>query len=271
MTPVNDLSLYLERMEAGLEDKLFFIDECENVKHFLDFGCANGVIIEVLSKIFPDAKFYGFDANQLSLDIARSKNIRNAMFSDDIDSLMEELYNNCVEGEKSAIILSSVVHEVMSMATYQEMGLFWKFIKRSDFTYIVIRDMAISANTRILTVPHEDVTKVKQKADKALLESFTQEWGSISGTANFIHFLLKYPYKENWATEIKENYMVNLEVLESATLYKRSNPFSIIHYDYYMHPYIKERVKKDFDVDLTFKTHIKMILYDEFANKGLDG
>ena len=237
MTPVNDLSLYLERMEAGLEDKLFFIDECENVKHFLDFGCANGVIIEALSKIFPDAKFYGFDANQLSLDIARGKNIRNAM----------------------------------SMATYQEMGLFWKFIKRSDFTYIVIRDMAISANTRILTVPHEDVTKVKQKADKALLESFTQEWGSISGTANFIHFLLKYPYKENWATEVKENYMVNLEVLESATLYKRSNPFSIVHYDYYMHPYIKERVKKDLDVDLTFKTHIKMILYDEFANKGLDG
>ena len=46
----------------------------------LDIGCGNGHTIEFLSKKWINTKFYGLDLSDVAIDIAKRKNIQNALF-----------------------------------------------------------------------------------------------------------------------------------------------------------------------------------------------
>ena len=56
---------------------------------FLDIGCANGIFVEAANKLFPEAKFSGFDINQKLIRMASERITENNIifFVSDIENL----------------------------------------------------------------------------------------------------------------------------------------------------------------------------------------
>jgi hypothetical protein len=121
---------------------------------------------------------------------------------------------------------------------------------------IIIRDMIPSKHFDNMNLM--DVNKIKEKSDPKYLNDFQNYWGDIS--INFrilLHWLLKYKYTINWKRELKENYLpVSLETLKK----KIPDNWSIIYERNYTYEYLKNQIKKDFDIELNEKTHLQMII-----------
>jgi hypothetical protein len=104
----------------------------------------------------------------------------------------------------------------------------------------------------------EDVEKIRKSADPVYLNSFEEKWGTIdSSYRTLVHYLLKYRFTDNWYREVKENYLpVSLE-----TLYKKIPPnYKIIYESNFILPYLQQKVKEDFDIDIKQTTHTKMVI-----------
>ena len=104
----------------------------------------------------------------------------------------------------------------------------------------------------------DDVRKVKSKSDKLYLDSFEKNWGTINNSyRTFIHYLLKYRFTDNWDREVKENYLpVSLETLKL----KIPSDYKIVYEEDFLLPFLKQQVKKDFNIELVHSTHTKMVI-----------
>ena len=76
-----NIKAYTDNMAKGLQDKLFFLDELtinrEKSYLFVDFGCADGVMISTLYKICNtnniEAYFIGYDISDAMVNLAKTK------------------------------------------------------------------------------------------------------------------------------------------------------------------------------------------------------
>lgn len=92
-------------------------------------------------------------------------------------------------------------------------------------------------------------------ADK--LNDFESVWGKIYTQHDIVHYLLKYKYTENWEREVQQNYVpITLEQL----LDKILDGYEVTYFDHFTLPYIAWQIKKDFGIELTTPTHVKLIL-----------
>lgn len=235
-------------MQLSMLDKLFFLDkiDCDS---FVDFGCADGTLLRHIQMMKPDAKLVGYDNDCNMIKIAK-KQSKDITFTCDWDSIKNK--------ENSALILSSVLHEVYSYSSPKEINEFWIKVHNANFKYIIIRDMAPSKS---IDRPSDmnDVTKIYDRANFICLETFEHIWGSIENShRTMIHFLLKYRYEENWNREVRENYIPSYreEIMRSWPV----TAYNIVYHEHYILPYIKQQVKKDFDIDIKDNTHLKLII-----------
>lgn len=254
--PISNYDQYITDMNTTMSDKLFFLDEI-NFDVIVDFGCADGSFLQSLSRIRSNVKVIGYDLDEKMLEIARKKLPSNAILTNNWDSVMGEIskYKNPL------LNLSSVIHEVYSYSNPGDVSKFWnQQVFGGSFKYITIRDMmpSIELTKNEISNYKDDARKVRQKADKNSLATFEEVWGSIyTEYKNFIHFLLKYKYTDNWEREVNENYLpITLEELKS----KIPSNYLIDYEDDFVLPYFKTEVKRDFGVELTHSTHVKMIL-----------
>jgi hypothetical protein len=127
----------------------------------------------------------------------------------------------------------------------------------SSVDYIAIRDMMVSTRTDRPADP-ETVKKVRANYDPAKIAEWEEHWGGLENNRSLVHFLLTSPYKENWAREMKEDYLpFNLEDFLAAV----PSGYNITHLDHHRHGYSAQRIKKEFDgAELPDNTHVKMIL-----------
>lgn len=254
--PISNYDQYIADMNTTMSDKLFFLDEIK-FDVIVDFGCADGTFLKSLSSSRPNVKIIGYDLDQTMLDIAKKKLPSNSILTDSWDVVIKEISNY-----KSPLLnLSSVIHEVYSYSSNEDVVKFWnQQVFGGKFKYITIRDMmpSVELTKNEITNYKDDARKVRQKANKNSLATFEEVWGSIySEYKNFIHFLLKYKYTDNWEREVNENYLpITLEELES----KIPNSYSIIYEKDFVLPYLRQEVKRDFGVELTHSTHVKMII-----------
>ena len=257
--PISNYDKYIIDMNTTMSDKLFFLSEIK-FDVIVDFGCADGSFLQSVSKMRPNVKIIGYDLDQTMLDKASGKLPKNAILTNDWQIVIKEL-----SGLKHPLLnLSSVIHEVYSYSNSLTVNKFWNSqVFGGNFKYITIRDMMPSVQLTRNEINNfkEDAKKVRRKADKNYLLSFEDVWGSIkSDYRNFIHFLLKYKYTDNWQREVNENYLpITLETLKS----KIPSDYSIQYEDDFVLPYLKKEVKRDFNVDLTHSTHVKMILKNQ--------
>jgi SAM-dependent methyltransferase len=253
---ISNMNTYLSGMRKGIESKLFFLEKI-NPDCIVDFGCADGYLLETIKKLKPNIKLVGYDIDTRMINILKKKK-SNIHFTSD----WEKVKDIISEFKSPALILSSVIHEVYSYGSSSDIRNFWQNkVFTNSFKYIVIRDM-IPSIKHMKYIPIY-VNKIREKSDPIKLKSFEDHWGKINNSRTLLHWLLKYPYTENWNRELYENYLpITIEELYSkipSNWIKRYNKF-------YTYSYIKERIKRDFDVDLELPTHLKLILENTSKN-----
>lgn len=262
---ISDRDKYLKNMEASLADKMFWINKVDP-DVIVDFGTADGALLDKLRKIKPNVKLVGYDIDQGMLKEASKRLSKDNKVSFDnnpeADIILTNDWNLVSEYvgdfQKPMIFLSSVIHEVYSYTTGKNIKYFWdQQIFGGDFKWVVVRDMMPSETSgRFSNI--EDIKRVRDKANPESLAWFEREWGPIDRDyRNLLHFLLKYRYEDNFDREMKENYVpVTLETVKK----KIPNNYQITYEDHFILPYIQQQVQKDFGITIKEPTHVKLIL-----------
>lgn len=253
MENISDYVHYNSEMEKALKDKLFFPAQLEGIEALVDFGCADGALLEAVARLRPELTLCGMDMDEPMLERAKER-LPQASF------LQTTLPKDCqdIDETKAAINFSSVLHEVYSYCTGEQIADFWNAINHTGYQYIVIRDMICNVTDEEKADP-EEVRKVRSKTELAeRLRDFESVWGSIERKRNLIHFLLKYRYVYNWSREVRENYipLSGEAILKQLDLTK----YDICMREEFILPFIKENVQDYFDIELKEVTHIKLIL-----------
>lgn len=252
---ITDYSVYNEGMRKSLLDKIFFMDKID-ARVIIDYGCADGTLIHFLHTLFPEYQYIGYDIDEEMLQQARSKFDEDDMVGSILFTSDWEEVKRYSKSDVSAVLLSSVIHEVYAYGTRRDVDVMWDRIFTDDFDYIVIRDMVPSISMDKKS-DINDVKNVMRKADPGHLRDFEQVWGSIEQNKNLIHYLLKYRYNDNWSREVKENYFpINREELLSSI----PDSYNIEFHEHFILPFVRNTVKKDFSISIKDNTHIKLIL-----------
>jgi len=266
MKQINDLDKYLSLMRNGMNDKLFFTDKLFlEWNTFLDFGCADGFLTKKIKSIFPNKEIYGYDEDTL-LNTKWSESFTNVHFTNDLESLPERI---------DVIFLSSVLHEVYSYKSLDEINEFWQKIFSLSPKYIIIRDMAYDEELFLL--------KEKNIYDKLQMNIFGKTYRYLQdknkivqlknhqeifgkGYKSLVHFLLKIMYVDsiNFDNELKEDFFAcSLQEIRKRT----HSRFNEVYFENYNLPYLTHFWKENLDIDLIEKTHSKLILINKNHKK----
>lgn len=251
---IKDLDLYNYRMTQALMDKLFFLDKVGDTSVFADYGCADGALLELAHRIHPQATYIGYDSSEEMIEEANKKHgDKPIVFLRHLNAFQNNIASN---GGDVCLILSSLIHEIYHYGPGR-VESFWDFVFNKDhFKYVAIRDMCVSKAVSRQSDPIS-IAKVRQRYDSTLLSQWESAWGSLNDNWSLVHFLLKYRYVENWDRELPENY---LPLSYEDLLSKIPADWEPVCIEHYTLPFIRQKVKEDFDVDLQDRTHIKLLL-----------
>jgi SAM-dependent methyltransferase len=256
---ITDISSYRKEMAKSMVDKLFFLEKID-VGLIVDFGCADGVMLNYIKDLRPDIQLVGYDISNEMIELANKSEIwydkEKPLFTSKWNRIQFIVKDCKRKGIETAITLSSVIHEVYSYGDEKSIKEFWDNLFNTGFDYIIIRDMLLSKKSH-----HDshlgDVEKI-YKSNDPHIEEFESTWGPITDYKNLLHFLLKYRYTKNWFRELRENYLpITLEDMLNKI---PTDSYSYDYYDHYVLPFIERSVKKEFKITLKEPTHIKLIL-----------
>ncbi len=256
MTDITNYSVYTSAMEKTMQEKLFFLSYIDpaNFNTVVDFGCANGVLLQALSERREDLRLIGYDVDGRMLTLA----------SDTVPTA--ELYDNwnqipLNEDSKTLLNLSSVIHEVYSYGTKQDVIEFWDHVFATGFDYISIRDMCVKREVKDTTCLPSATEALRAKDEYAdRLRDFECVWGPIQTVEQLAHFLLKCDYKANWSRELYENYLP-LYLEELFEMVEKHPQYRIEYCEHAPLQFIVDKTRNKFDIDISdVQTHIKLIL-----------
>ena len=254
-TEITQYDAYNERMAKSMLDKLFFLDKVD-AQLYVDFGCADGTLFKFMRPFAKDAVLVGYDIDPKMCDAARANT--GDYYTDKWDIIAANVKAAKDKGERTAIILNSVIHEVYNYCDPRQIDKFWKDVFGAGFDFIIIRDM-IPSETVDRPSDINDVSKVWRKfRHHKALRDFEGRWGGIESNKNLLHWFLKYQYLEpNWEREVKENY---IPLYHEDLLSMPPDNYNIMYHEHYVLPHLKRLVKKDFGIELKDATHLKIIL-----------
>jgi len=271
-----NLGSYNLEMSKGMEDKLFFLNKLpksETGYCFVDFGCADGAMINALTSICNIEKdfFIGYDISETMINLARSNyhgpSKAAVRFYSDWRSIFPGVLG---QPQKTVLILSSVIHEVYSYGTEESIKEFWDQVTNSTFDYIVIRDMCPSNTlTNDKEISHELHDKLIYNHGSGYdyqIKTFEEKFGSLWYERNMYHFLLKYRWKVNWERECNENYFpINYQdILENMKHTPAYYKYDLNYFERFRVPFLDKCIKEDIDIELDQYTHIKAIFSRSF-------
>ena len=264
---INNYSAYLHGMQMSLQDKLFWTDIIprNSIDMVIDFGCADGTLLNAIDKeqrkLFDNKmidkmwNLVGIDNNYEMLEKVKQKNL--SIFT---ASSFEEA-KPFIENSTALLNLSSVIHEVYSYCSAEEIVHFWDTVFNSGFKYIAIRDMMISKTVQRKNgyYPYGNSIDDVQLANYCEVRNLGNKDFVELDVKNQLEFLLKYRYIENWDREVREFYFpIYFEQLLNQIA--ENGKYHIEYINHYTLPFIKETVKEDFGIDLIDNTHCKLIL-----------
>jgi SAM-dependent methyltransferase len=247
---IPNLKNYNAAMERSVIDKIYFMDKIFGADTVVDFGCADGTLIATLHRLFPDVRYAGFDISQEMLDAAREKVPEGTLLTSDWNEILE-----FIEGRSAALVLSSVIHEVYSYGSANDVEEFWKRVWNGGFEYVAMRELAVSKTASRPSDPIA-VARIRQIENPERISQWEARWGSLSENWSLVKFCLTYRYVENWEREMRENYLP-LSVEELLAL-APGNYFPT-HFEHYTLPFLRRSVERDFGFSLSERTHAKII------------
>lgn len=250
---IQDYESYNDRMNKSMLDKAFFLDKIES-NTFVDFGCGDGSLLRFIGDYLGESKLIGYDNDSSMIEISSVKHPEIEFYHE-----WDKIAKIVREGKNVSLILSSVIHEIYTYCTPNQVKEIWKNIFSLPFKYIIFRDMIPS---KYISRPSDinDVVRVYRKFHNTqCLTDFENVWGSIENNKNLIHFLLKYKYIEpNWQREVRENYLPIYR--EDFLCLLDIENYNIMYHEHFVLPYIKKTVLSDFNIDIKDPTHLKVIL-----------
>lgn len=244
---ISDEKVYLSRMKKSMtkEEKLFFLNYL-NMQDFdavVDYGGADGTLLGIVQDfVSPDCELYCIDnytygtANH-TCDTANDR----ITYGDEAQALGWTI------GKKYLLIFSSVLHEMMELP---KLGLIW------GAQAVAIRDMYF--DKLLVDEPH----RREIEGVKAWLNNAYSTYATPT-LADAYQLLLKYTYEENYEKESTEDYFCNLAKSLIDRLFVWQKQFKCLCHQTYILPYIKERVKKDWGIEMKYPTHLKSLWVKE--------
>jgi len=251
--PIADYDVYNKGMAMSSSDKLFFLNKVD-ADVIVDFGCANGFILQKIKESNPNITIIGYDLDQNMLDEARKKVGDDVLLTTNWNEVLEEIKKH----ESPLLLLSSVIHEVYSYSHSKIVKKFWESqVFGNNFKWVAIRDMMPSIDIKKQIDFQDDLEKIKEKSNPEILTSFEKRWGTIDNYRTMIHYLLKYRYIENWAREVNENYLpITVETFKK----KIPSGWRIVYEEEFSVKFLTNQIRTDFGINLNVDTHAKFVL-----------
>ncbi len=251
MSPIKDVSVYLSDMQHSLVDKLFFAGVI-HPNMLVDYGCADGALLRAYNRMFPSTELIGYDHDIAMTVQARDESPEKIKYWTnwaDV-SIQAEKYGGDV-----ALNLSSVLHEIYSYQSEEDIEYFYEEVFASPFKFVVVRDMMVSESI-IRAADPLDVAKVYQFLGSWKVKQWESKWGPITQQKSLVHLLLTYTYVDNWKREMAEDYLPIPVEHFMETVPRNYRP---IHFEHYTLPYLRRRVMSDMGISLSDRTHVKII------------
>lgn len=243
------MSGYITRMSKSMAYKKFWFDKVDPSKFdmVIDFGCGNGELgLAVLEdERFKDKEVVFYEPyKEMNERLRKRLWIYGQGHQDRVTVISDfELIKGLIQRRRTLIVFSSVLHECYSFDT---LPFEWKDL---NCQYIVIRDMYGEDNA--VEFSAKDKWKIFKGSRKTDFFDFVRRYGFSDKSV--LHFLLKHLYKENWNTEVKENYFaVPWRAIELALF---ASGYKSIYSHKYNIPFLVDYGKKQFGVEYNFNTH----------------
>lgn len=290
---VKNTKVYNNEMEKSAYDKLYFVDKIfDDIDFIVDFGCANGAVTRQMKLYYPNTYILGYDLKNVIENIDNNDN--DITYTYNIEDISKEFKKKNSNG-KSLLVMNSVYHELFNYMPSISLtsnpidgytGLL-DYLFTIGFDYIFIRDINICPprytpstfaenngfNARIFKNLDERIRSNEEYSDRfndfldyycksknRKLDIYSQE-----DQLQYIHFLLKCRYKENWIKELPEDYLKSSDRFPKfdsfLSTYKRY-PYHKITGQKYVLPYVNYINIKDFDINIEsmgFTTHSRCL------------
>lgn len=267
ITPPTSRTDYNAVLAKSLGSKLFFMDKVplSEMGVVVDFGCGDASLLRVVANAVPDdCLMIGVDSDRKQLEQARKNYVGIDETFLSMESVRFYLTSNdmgCSPHRPSMLVLSSVVHEVLSPGTTWSPVVFWGWVASFGFDYIVFRDMYFGAHRVAASdfgLFHRHY-KHSPSRRPALEDSFEDRHGSIGVTPTLIHYLLKEPYVDDWERENAEDYWAfDIEPMHAAL----SPSYHDVHSANTIQSFFRERVLRvhGFELPPGLTTHLELVL-----------
>ena len=260
---MGNYDMYTNGMKKPMEDKLFFVDMVKDeVDGLVDYGCADGELLAHIAERRPDWKLYGIDMDGEMIERARKRNLGASYYQRKNLGLLS---NNYINMKSKILNLSSVLHELYSYSNKEDIRQFWWDVSMNEAKYIAIRDFMVDNNTLRKADPIL-ISKIKiatsrrkeshwlsdyliRRIEAGIFPDSQKEW---------IHYLMKYRYKDNWEREVRKDYFpLTVEKLFEIL---PTDKYKVVYFKHYILPFTKEKIREDFGIELTDETHVQILL-----------
>ena len=252
--PIHSLQTYNARMSKSLWDKAFFADKIPGAKLIIDYGCADGSLMDFIQKNFPEFMTVGLDANEEMVRLTRDKGL--SAFTD-CASVLEAVKD--VPSSEIAVVFSSVFHEIFHYG--YPLDKITSFLRDLSPQYIVVRDMMYDEFCLFDDLaPYKAVVAVENKLPQKQIRDFERYFGPITNRKNLVHLLLKYRYTDNWERECQENYF-SYDMFDLIQCVNNDGQYDVFWRAYYVLPWVHHHIAQDFGIELeNVTTHYELIL-----------
>jgi len=245
---VKDLNFYNEEMSKSLADKAFFTNHID-VKHLVDYGCADGRLGEFLIKVKAnDFKYSGFDISLEMLESSRKRNPDLPVFNK-FENLVAE-----VGTKETTLVANSVLHEMFSEGVESE---FFNHANLLRPKYIAIRDMFLLEEIKRTESNGSDVAAIHQYLPPNMIEDYQDYVGSMKTYKYLIQLIFKARFRSNWKTELSDDYFA----INRATVFFILDllGYDTIYQEDYTLPFLKNHAMDTYGIDIRNNTHFKYV------------
>ena len=197
MSEIKDLNIYIQRMDAALPDKVWWLSHINgSINTVIDFGCATGRLQSMIDSIAPGKYRY------IGIDNAYEMR-RNFVANGEIYSSFQEAIGH-FNPATTILVFNSVLHEILTYCSKAELLKFQHILTTIPFAYIAIRDMYQKQSENL---PNGEKYLLAIQ-NSAYIDQYNEFINFSSHDNIYIstkEFFLKYRYVENWDREKRNN------------------------------------------------------------------
>lgn len=248
---------YCHGMTASIDEKLFFLPHIGEFGLFVDFGCADGFVLEHITREYPDRQFIGWDGDATMRQLARERfsGYTNISIPETFEEVLTIIssYKSCNSKSRIALYGSSVHHELDSYGWQA-----WTTLS-SVANILIVRDFSLSE------VMYRDLGK--NGRDELNRRRWFLPWDYSSFFSKFRkeyfswselkECSVKVLFPENFEEECKETYFQDYKITDYAA---SMDNYRIAYLNYTRNEFLNSHFRNLFKMDWLGHSHINLIL-----------